>query len=110
MLFDVRDPTYRVALSLILSMSVITLTFIFIVLTLAMKSHKKKIVSGLEGLIGKEGMVLMSSNEQLRVMVLGEIWNAKSTSILNVGEKIKVTHVHGLELTVVPIVTENSRR
>lgn len=102
MLFDTHDTTYRVAWPLILSMSVLSFTFIFMSLTLAVQSHKRKIVSGKEGLIGSEGTVLSIMNEQIVVQVLGEIWTASSTSPLQKGDKIKVVDVKGLVLYVEP--------
>lgn len=109
MLFDVNDPSYRVALSLIISMSTITLAFFFIVLNLAFKSHKKNIVSGQEGLIGAEGIVLNITDDKMIVRVLGEIWNATSDTPLHSGQKIKVTKVNGLVLTVAPSNTRTAR-
>lgn len=102
MLFDVNNPSYRIAFSLILTMSAITLAFFFIVLNLAFKSHKKIIVSGQEGLIGAEGVVLSINNNLVVVRVLGEMWNAKSDVELQIGQRIKVTNVRGLVLTVIP--------
>ena len=103
MLFDMNDPYYHVALSLIISMSTVTIAFFFIILTLALRSHKKAIITGQEGLIGCEGVVLSTANEQVVVRVLGEIWEARSPTMLNPGDKIKVTKIHGLVLMIEPM-------
>ncbi|RDI40196.1 NfeD family protein [Aquicella lusitana] len=102
MLFDVNNPYYRLTWVLILSMSIITIAFFFIVISLAIKSHKKAIVSGQEGLIGAEGTVLSVMNEQVVVRLLGEIWEAKSPVMLEAGQKVKVTDIKGLTLVVIP--------
>lgn len=102
-LFDTTDPTYQLAWPLIVTMSVISFTFIFIIISLAIKSHKKKIVSGREGLIGKEGVILSVMNRQIVVRVMGEIWEARSSHMLNEGDRISVTDINGLMLTVEPI-------
>lgn len=103
LLFDTPDDKYAVAWPLILAMSVLSFTFVFIILTLAIKSHKREIVSGREGLIESEGVVLSVMNEQIVVRVLGEIWEAKSSQMLIPGDKIKVTKVQGLTLFVEPV-------
>ncbi|OGT43425.1 MAG: hypothetical protein A3F42_03200 [Gammaproteobacteria bacterium RIFCSPHIGHO2_12_FULL_37_34] len=108
MLFDVNDPNYHVALSLILIMSIATALFCLIILTMVFQSHKKTIVTGQEGLIGSEGVVLSMMNEQVVVRVLGEIWEARANVMLIPGQKIKVTKVHGLMLLVEPI-NENKK-
>lgn len=102
MLFDIQDPNYQPMWQLILLMSIVTATFFFMVLALAIRSHKKAVVTGAEGLVGYEGVVLSVMNEQIVVRVAGEIWNAKSTQPLKVGDKIKVKQVQGLTLIVVP--------
>ncbi|TAK72799.1 MAG: nodulation protein NfeD [Gammaproteobacteria bacterium] len=102
MLFDTNWPAYQLDWTLVATMSVITFTFFFMLISLAIKSHKKAIVSGQEALIGSEGLVLNSMNEQIIVRVLGEIWQARSSIQLQAGQKIKVTGVHGLTLTVEP--------
>jgi len=103
MLFDIHDSNYHLTWSLILVMSIITLTFFFIMMSVALKSHKKAIVTGIEGLIGSEGIVLSVMNQQIAVRVLGEIWEATSLHVLNPEQRIRVTKVQGLVLTVEPI-------
>jgi membrane-bound serine protease (ClpP class) len=107
LIFDSPDPNLRIDWPLILIMSIISFTFIFIILSLAIKSHKRKITTGREGLIGSEGIVLSVMNEQTVVRVLGEIWDAKSSRMLNPGDIIKVTHVQGLVLFVEPLKKES---
>jgi len=103
LIFNTPDAKYQLALSLIITMSVISFTFIFIILSLAIKSHKRKIVSGREGLIGSEGVVLSVMNDQTVVRVSGEIWDAKSKARLNPSDKIRVTGIKGLVLMIEPL-------
>lgn len=100
LLFNSNDPHFQISWPLIFTMSVISFTFFFIIVTLAIKSHKNKIVTGREGLIGSEGVVLNIMNEQIIVRVLGEIWDAKSQRTLKPGDIIKVTAIQGLVLIV----------
>lgn len=100
MLFDMHDPHFHISLSVIVAMSIITIAFFFVIITIAIRSQKKSIVSGREGLIGQTGVVISIMNEQTVVRVLGEIWSATSTQSLEVGQKVKVEGVDGLMLKV----------
>ena len=103
LLFDIHEPQYRVALALILVMSALTLLFFLLLLNLAIRSHKKEVVTGKEGLIGREGIVLSIMNRQIVVRILDEAWEAEATRPVVEGEKIKVTAVNGLKLTIEPV-------
>lgn len=100
MLFDIRDANYQIAWSLIGAMSIISAVFFFILLNLAIRSHKKAVITGKEGLIGAEGVVLSVMNEQVVVQVFGEIWEAHSSQMLNEGDKVRVVGSDGLRLKV----------
>lgn len=103
MLFDMNSPEYHVMTPLIITMSIISLVFFFGILMLAIRSHKRAIVTGKEGLIGAEGVILSIMNQQIVVRVLGEIWEARSLTLLNPGDKVRVTKVTGLILSVEPV-------
>jgi membrane-bound serine protease (ClpP class) len=59
-------------------------------------SRRRRAVTGLEALIGKTAVV--TSPTQVRVA--GEIWEAKPTDDLVVGEEVEVTGIDGLTLLV----------
>jgi len=103
MLFDLDNPDHHLSWILIFAMSFLSVAFFFMLLNLSLRAHKKAILTGKEGLIGSEGIVLSVMNEQVTVSVFGEIWNASSHIALRNGEKIKVTAVQGLTLTVEPL-------
>src|SRR5690606_38611027 len=103
MLFDTSGTDYHVAWSLIAAMSIISALFFFLILNLAIRSQKKAIVSGKETLIGTEGVVLSVMNEQVVVKIMGEIWEARSSQMLNEGDKVKVVSIDGLKLHVEPV-------
>jgi membrane-bound serine protease (ClpP class) len=100
MLFDVHYAAYPLTLSLIIVMGIITASFFFLVLTLAIRSQKKSIVTGKEGLIGERGTVVSVMNKQIVVRVMGELWEAKSAAMLYPGQDVVVTEIHGLTLDV----------
>lgn len=103
MLFDTKSVDYQIAWILIIAMSALTAAFFMIVINLAIKSHQKSVITGKEGLIDSEGIVLSTSNNRFFVRVSGEIWEARSSYTLKEDEMIKVTAIKGLLLVVEPL-------
>lgn len=101
-LFDMNQHVYRISIFLILTMAGLSLGFFVLALDLTIRSYKKKIVTGREGIIGAKGIVLSIENNKIKVRVLGEIWNAESTHKLHPDQIIKVTNIKGLVVTVEP--------
>ena len=108
MLFDINDPHYQVAWGLLVIMSLLTAAFFFMVVALAIRSHKKAVVTGQEGLIGSEGVVLSVTGEQVVIRVMGEIWEAETDALLQPGQHVMVKQIHGLNLIVEPIDQTNN--
>lgn len=102
-LLDTNIPGYGIAWQLILIMCVVTAIFFLVVINLAVRSMRKKVVSGRESLIGSEGVVINYIENQAMVRIQGEIWSAQSSQALRPGQKIRVKEVSGLLLTVVPV-------
>lgn len=103
MLFDFHDAYYHLSWTLVITMSVLTISFFFIVIRLAIQSHKNKVVTGEEGLIGSQGIVISAGDDKIIVQVAGEIWDAHAARRLEPGDRIRVRHVHGLTLIVEPV-------
>jgi membrane-bound serine protease (ClpP class) len=78
------------------------------VATLAAKAHRRRIVSGQEEMIDSIGEALEDFDQQGRVRVHSEEWHAKARQPLHRGEKIRVTGIEGLVLTVEPLQTEEN--
>ncbi len=102
LLLDTGTPGFSIAWWLILFMSLISIGFFLLIASLAIRSQKKKIVSGREALIGMEGEVLEYMDKQLMVRIQGEIWQAHADKVLHPGQRIRITKVSGLLLTVEP--------
>ena len=103
-LLDTNQPGFSIAWQLILFMSLLSAGFFFTVMGLAIRSMRKKVVTGREAIIGRIGEVLKYNKEECQVRILGEIWNACSSTPLRAGEKIRLTQLSGLLLTVEPII------
>jgi len=100
MLFHIDDPHYHIDWSLISIMSIFTIAFFFMVITLAIRSHRNKVLTGQEGLIGSIGTVIVASNNHIKVLVLGEIWDAQSQETLSVNQEIEVEKLENFHLIV----------
>lgn len=100
-LFD--SPQYKISWYLIFTMAAISAGFFLLLVHVAIKAYKRAVITGKEGLIGKHGKVIILTDKQMKVRVLGEIWDAHSKEKLELDQPIKVVGIHGLELTVKPL-------
>lgn len=110
MLFDINNSAYRLNWGIIIGMSLVTAALFFLIANLALRSYKKAVVTGQEGLIGSEGVVLSIMNRQIVVRVMGEIWEAKCPQPLEQGQRVKVKKIEGLTLTVEPIKNHTNEK
>jgi membrane-bound serine protease (ClpP class) len=103
LLVDSPLPEMRVhwstAIALTVPFSVITV----MLLTLALRARRAKVVTGGEGMIGETGAAVTSLEPEGKVFVHGEYWDAVSPEPLPAGERVRVTAVQKLKLTVEPI-------
>lgn len=102
MLIDSEDPAMQISKTVLLpTLGVFTLISLGI-LYLAAKSQKHRAISGMEGLIGAQGIVKADLDLSGSVLIHGEIWNAESDVKIGAGEKVIVDSVQGLKLNVKP--------
>jgi membrane-bound serine protease (ClpP class) len=102
MLIDSEDPAMQISKTVLLpTLGVFTLISLGI-LYLAAKSQRHRAVSGVEGLIGAQGIVKADLDLSGSVLIHGEIWNAESDVKVQAGEKVIVNSVQGLKLKVKP--------
>jgi membrane-bound serine protease (ClpP class) len=66
--------------------------------------RRYRIATGKEALIGTSAEVIEACDPRGRVRFRGEIWHAECGSRAEVGDRVKVTGVHGLTLRVEPEV------
>lgn len=101
MLFDSPLPFFKLSLEVVLPVVIVSSLFFIFILSLAIKAHRHKPVTGNEGLIGLEGTVKKSSsNGEIMVLVHGELWNALGDTAMQQGDKVVVDKVKGLKLQV----------
>ena len=102
LLFDASEPIMRVSMPIIISILVTTAFITSFLLRLAIKSFKKKPISGQEGMVGAGGVAKKDFGPGVdgKVFVHGELWNAVTDEPLAVGDKITVVAIDSLTLKV----------
>jgi membrane-bound serine protease (ClpP class) len=101
-LIDTDVPGYGVPVSLVLGIAAAGAAFLFLVLGMAVKAHKRPVVSGREELIGSTGEVLEDCEGEGWARVHSETWRIRSRSPLKAGQRVRVAALNGLLLDVVP--------
>jgi membrane-bound serine protease (ClpP class) len=101
-LIDTDVPGYGVSLSLVLGIAAAGAAFLFLVLGMALKAHRRPVVSGREELIGSTGEVLEDCEHEGWARVHSETWRIRSSSPLKAGQRVRVAALNGLLLDVVP--------
>lgn len=100
MLFESSSPFFKLSLYVILPAVIVTALFFVITFGLAIKAWKRKPVTGIEGIVGLEGVARTDIKDDGMVYVRGEIWSAMSDEPIKSGEKVRVEAISGLKLKV----------
>jgi membrane-bound serine protease (ClpP class) len=100
LLFQSPEPYLRVSWSVILVTVLMTTLFFAFAVTKVVKAHRRKPVTGGEGLVGEEGVADTEIMEEGKVFVRGEYWDAASPERIMKGEKVVVTAVEGMRVRV----------
>lgn len=109
MLFDAPIPEMKITFKVIGLMAALVAATMTFLLMLVISLHRKKPVTGLQGLLQEIGTAQTDIDPAGQVFVHGEIWEAVSPLRINKGEKVKILSVNGLTLRVEKLpVQENS--
>ena len=102
LLVDGPIPQMRIGFWTALAVSVpLSLITIFL-MTIAYRAFHNKIITGEQGMIGLVGEARTSLMPNGKILVNGELWNARSTLPIEPGTPVIVKKVDGLELEVEP--------
>jgi membrane-bound serine protease (ClpP class) len=69
-------------------------------MTLVLRAHKNRVVTGTEAMIGEIGVARTPLGPDGKVLVRGELWNATSRSEIAEGARVRVREVNGLRVFV----------
>ncbi|MFA4838551.1 MAG: nodulation protein NfeD [Candidatus Neomarinimicrobiota bacterium] len=103
MLIDVNqapDILRAISLKVILPIVLFTAAFVILAFSMTLKAHRRKPVTGLEGLIGEIGQAITDINKTGTVQVHGEYWQARSDTVLTKGSEVVVLKVERMTLHV----------
>ncbi|MFA0498354.1 nodulation protein NfeD, partial [Vibrio sp. 10N.222.46.A1] len=110
MLMDTEVPGYQIALPLIIGISLFSVAFIVVTISMLVRVRNKPVTTGMEAVVGDTGKVVSGFPGTGRVLVEGEIWQAKCASELQAGQLIRVTKLTGLLLDVEALPEETSSK
>jgi len=100
MLFQSPVEYMRVSLSVIIPAVMVSAAFFIFAVTKAINARLKKPTTGMEGLIGEEGIGTTTISPEGKISIHGEFWNAISDQSIERGEKVQVIGVTNLKLKV----------
>jgi len=105
-LMDTSTPGYGIDISVIATFAITSIIMFSIVIGMAIKARRRAVVSGKDELLGSEALVIDDFENEGKVKLHSEIWNAHSELALQKGQRVKVMGIKGLILNVEPLVTD----
>jgi membrane-bound serine protease (ClpP class) len=97
-------PEYmRISKGVIIPAVMVSAGFFIFAVTMAIRARRKKPTTGIEGIIGEEGLSESLIFPEGTVSIHGELWTAICDERIERGERIKVVGVDNLKLKVVKV-------
>jgi membrane-bound serine protease (ClpP class) len=107
MLIDSDVPGFAVPVWFVGGLTAVSAAFVYLVAQLALRAHKRPVVSGSEELIGSVGVALEDVHGEGWARVHSEQWRVQSAVPLKRGQNVRVTGRDGLVLKVAPLEPAN---
>ncbi len=103
MLFNQRDPLFRLSLAYIIPSVLLTAAFFVFVVGKGLRAQRLPVRVGQETLLGKivSALTPIDSSDG-KVFVEGEYWTARSDTPIHQGHSVQIIAVEGLTLKVIP--------
>ncbi|MCG6873193.1 MAG: nodulation protein NfeD [Gammaproteobacteria bacterium] len=105
-LMDTNVEAFRISLPLVVTVAVLTGGLMLTVVYLAVRSRNRPLVSGREQMLGAIGVAEQDFDTSGFIRVHGELWTAHAPRPIRHGEKLRITAMEGLILTVEPCKPE----
>lgn len=109
-LVDTEAPGFGIDLSVIITFAAISALILIAVVHFALKSYRQPIVSGIQELVGGEGVVVEDFIDKGHIIIHGEHWQATSQTPLKKNQTVTVTGLKNLTLTVKPVESTTEER
>jgi len=100
MLIDSPAPVLQISWAVIVPVVLISAVLFIITVTIAVRVHREKPDTGLEGIVGTQAETKTDIHADGQVFMRGEYWNAWSDEPIAKGEKVTVVSVEGLKVKV----------
>jgi membrane-bound serine protease (ClpP class) len=100
MLFDSDLPGYRVSIPIIAATAVASALMFSVGFGSALRARRLRVSTGREAMIGASAVALEDFAERGNVRAFSENWQARSAHPVRKGDKLRVTGIEGLVLTV----------
>ena len=107
MLIDADVPGFAIPLWIVAALTLLSAAFVFAVARLALRAHRRPVVTGHEELIGSIGVTMEDVHGEGWARVRSEQWRVQSAVPLKRGQNVRVTGRDGLVLTVAPLERAN---
>ncbi|MGR9115979.1 MAG: NfeD family protein [Gammaproteobacteria bacterium] len=101
-LMDTDAPGFGINIALVGAFALSSAAFFILAIGMLIKSRSRPIVTGREELLGKTGIVLEDFNESGVIRIHSELWKATTNQALHKNQKVIVTGLDGLTLSVTP--------
>jgi membrane-bound serine protease (ClpP class) len=103
-LFRNEEIYAQVSLGVILPVTLLFAAFFAATVSLVIKAHRRKAVTGAQGIVGEKAEVYIWGPEgRGKVFCHGEYWNAHGPAGLLPGDQVEVVELKGLDLVVRPV-------
>ncbi len=103
LLVDGPIPEMRVKLVTAISVAIPFGIITMFLMTIALRARRNKVMTGAQGMIGQTGVTRSPLSPAGQVTIVGEIWNAYSSTPVPTGEPVVVRGIDGLTLLVEPV-------
>lgn len=100
MLIDAPIPEMRITMRAIVMMVILIAGTMSLLLTMVIRLHRKKPVTGIQGMLQEIGTAQTDIDPEGQIFVHGEIWKAVAPYRIPKGEKVKIRSIDGLTLHV----------
>lgn len=107
MLIDTDVAGFQLSIMLIVGFAAASLLLLMASASLAMRAHKRPVVSGRQQMLGSEAVATADFQGVGWVRIHGERWRAECDVALRAGQRVRVTGLQGLVLHVEPVEESN---
>ena len=87
-------------LGVILAVTLTTSAFFIFAITMALRTHRQKVTTGKEGIVGEIGLAVTNIDPEGQVKIHGEYWKSYSKQKIKKNERVRVIDVESLILIV----------